>query len=203
MRPFPPFAQPLLLSMLVASACQVMAAERYDLERNPAPAPASLSTQTASHAMLGLQASELRELRQQKYANGKLVTRYQQMHQGIPIWGEAITRHAQGNGLGNGLSSNPAQFTGALLRQLSQDLPSVTPAYSTSQIVQLAKTRARVNGPTSNEQAQLYVRMDEQQVARLVYVVSFLTAVPGSQTPTRPFFMIDANTGVVLDQAEG
>ncbi|MBI3229129.1 MAG: M4 family metallopeptidase, partial [Burkholderiales bacterium] len=152
---------------------------------------------------LGLQANELRQLHQQKYANGKVVTRYEQLYHGVPVWGEAITRHDQSNSGVSSVANSPAQLTGTLLRQLQQDLPSVAPAYSAAQILQLAKARVRASGATSNEQARLYVRVDDKQVARLVYVASFLMTVPGSQTPSRPFFMIDANTGAILDQAEG
>ncbi|MBI3230788.1 MAG: hypothetical protein HYZ45_11625, partial [Burkholderiales bacterium] len=51
MKQIPPYflqsTRPLLLALLVTSACQVMAAERYDVDRNPVPATATFTGETA------------------------------------------------------------------------------------------------------------------------------------------------------------
>jgi Zn-dependent metalloprotease len=58
--------------------------------------------------------------------------------------------------------------------------------------------------PGSNEQVKLFVMQDETGQARLVYLVSWLAA---SKEPSRPFVMIDAQTGSELkrweDQPQG
>lgn len=189
--------QPLLLSVLVAGACNVMAAERYDLDKKPAPAGKTLNAAAKAHELLGLGAGDLQELRSQKYANGKVVTRFEQLHQGVPVWNEAVVKHDDTTG------KAPTRFTGALVRNLQQDLPSVKPAYSKEQILALAKGKARVSTKTDNDSARLYVKVDASNVGKLVYLVSFVTTNTGSQTPSRPFFMIDANSGAVLQQWEG
>lgn len=51
-----------------------------------------------------------------------------------------------------------------------------------------------------NESVQLMVRLDDNQQAQLVYLVDFFVA---SETPSRPFYFISAETGEVLDQWDG
>ncbi len=189
-------SRPLLIATLVAAACNVMAADREDLDHGAMPAARTLAGgHGKAHEMLGLGASDLREVRSQQYANGKKVTRFEQMYQGIPVWGEAVAQHEAPD-------QAQASFSGALLRNVGNDLNSVTPLYSSAQALTLAKTKSGANGSTENEQAKLYVKLGQRNVAQLIYVVSFLTKTTTNE-PTRPYFMIDANTGAVLDKWEG
>ncbi|STQ91806.1 M4 family metallopeptidase [Iodobacter fluviatilis] len=188
-------ARPLLMVVLLAGAFNAMAAERVDLENYVAPA--GLTTRGLAdegvHNLLGLKADELQAARSQTYPDGKVVTRYQQFHQGVPVWGEGVVEN-RAAGL-----AQPA-LSGALLRDLSNDLPSAKPTYSQTQILSIAKTQAKAI-KTDNEQAKLYVKLGSNNVAQLIYVVSFIN---GSATkPSRPHFIIDANTGVILDRWEG
>ncbi len=177
-----------------------MAAERVelgvektaDLRALAAPA-SSFSAQTSLSSHLGLQPEELQALRSKTYPSGLTVTRHQQLHQGVPVWGEGIVEH-------RGVALAASAVQGAMLRGLSNDLPSVKPTYSAAQILDLAKTKARVFS-TENEQAKLYIKQDEQGAAYLIYAVSFL--VKGASKPSRPHFIINANTGAVLQQWEG
>lgn len=187
--------RPVALAFLVANACQVMAADRVDLEKGHSAKAAVMSTNGFVHAAahIGLTTDELKGMRSQRFANGRVVTRHQQFHQGIPVWGEAIVEHRDTN-------ANTPKMAGAMLSGLSQDLPSVKPAYSATQVLTIAKLKAGVNA-TENDQAKLYVKQGKDGVARLMYNVSFLSK--DSTKPSRPHFMIDANTGVVVEQWEG
>ena len=191
--------RPTMLAIMVASACSAMAADRIDLDKAAAPtvnlaaSPSSKGT-FATQEMLGLSTTELQFVRSQTYASGKVVTRYQQFHQGVPVWGEAIIEH-RSPGIAKPVLS------GALLRNLSNDLPSASPLYSTSQALVLAKTQSRANS-TENEQSKLYVQLGASNVAKLIYLVSFLDTTNPSK-PSRPHYMIDANTGAVLKKWEG
>ncbi|WMW79955.1 M4 family metallopeptidase [Undibacterium cyanobacteriorum] len=187
--------RPLLLSILVAGACDAMAADRVDLEKNNAARASimSIGGRVTAAQHIGLSTDELKEVRSQKYANGKTITRHQQFHQGIPVWGEAVVEH-------RGATDNTPSMSGAMLSGLAQDLPSVKPTYSASQILSLAKGKAQVSN-TSNDQAKLFVKQDDNGVARLVYHVSFLAE--GGNKPSRPTFLIDANSGAVLQQWDG
>ncbi|MBI3284248.1 MAG: M4 family metallopeptidase [Burkholderiales bacterium] len=187
--------RPLLLAALVGAACNAMAADRVDLEHFVSPAAKSLTGQAKAHELLGLAATDLQALRSQKYANGKVVTRYQQLHQGVPVWGEAIVHHE------NQTQGRPA-FAGNMLHNLANDLPSAKPLYSGAQILDMAKTQAGAFSGTENEQTKLYVKLDQNNVARLVYAVSFLSKTPAG-APSRPHFIMDANTGAVLKKWEG
>ncbi len=188
--------RPLLLSVLVAGACDVMAAERVDIDQASATGRAmSLSNSASNDApgKLGLTSEELKGVRSHTYASGKVVTRHQQFHMGVPVWGESIVeQRAKG-------ATSPV-MSGTMLRGLANDLPGVKPLYSAAQVIELAKTNARVS-VTENEQAKLYVKQGPNGVARLVYQVSFLAQ--NTNAPKRPNFMIDANTGAILEQWEG
>ncbi|CAN5713716.1 M4 family metallopeptidase [soil metagenome] len=192
--------RPLLLCVLVATACDAMAAERVDLEQSSATGAAlaraaslSATGPVKAAAHLGLAADELKDQRSQKYANGIVATRHQQFHMGVPVWGEAIVEH-------RAAGETVPRMSGAMLRGLANDLPSVKPLYSAAQVIDLAKTKAQVFS-TENEQAKLFVKQGTNGVAKLVYAVSFLAK--NSAKPSRPHFMIDANTGAVLEQWEG
>jgi Zn-dependent metalloprotease len=192
--------RPLLLSVLVAGACNAMAAERVDLEQNAVATKtvglalaAQVSAKVSVASLLGLGASDLLAQRSKTYANGKVVTRHQQYHMGVPVWGEAIVESSASGDVQPSMS-------GAMLRGLASDLPSIKPTYSSAQALELAKTKAQIFS-TENEQVKLYVKQAPNGVAQLVYAVSFLAKATAE--PSRPSFMIDANTGVVLQQWEG
>ncbi|MGL4605350.1 MAG: M4 family metallopeptidase, partial [Iodobacter sp.] len=187
-------ARPLLIAVLSGGALNAMAAERVDLENYiPAGATARSLGDNSLQGQLGLAADELQPSRSQTYRDGKVVTRYQQYHQGVPVWGEGVVESRAAS------QAQPA-LSGAMLRNLSNDLPSAKPVYSQAQILSLAKTQARAQ-KTENDQAKLYVRLGTNNVAQLIYVVSFV--VSNVSKPSRPYFIIDANTGVVLDRWEG
>ncbi len=184
-------------ALFSALSMHAHAAERVNLDVASPSLQAILQQARPSNTLaqnLGLADTDLRALRSRSYASGMVVTRYQQYHQGVPIWGEAISEHRARGAAQVGLS-------GALLRNLAADLPSTAPLYSAAQALALGRTAARVNAMTENEQSTLYVRLNSNNVAQLVYLVSFL--VPDARKPSRPFFLIDANTGAVLEQWDG
>jgi Zn-dependent metalloprotease len=185
-------SRPLLLATLVAAACNVMAADRINLENHSAaPAAKMLAGSAKTHELLGLAASDIRELRSVKYANGKVVTRFEQMHQGVPVWGEGIVDHGHQN-------QGHASFSGTMISNVTKDLASVTPSYSASQA--LARAKSQVGATlTENDQSKLFVKLDANNKAQLIYVVSFVHTGKAS----RPHFMIDANNGAVIQQWEG
>ncbi len=176
--------RPVVLAALIATAFGAQAADRDVLKVAPGNA--------AAHAHAGLKASELKAQRSITYASGLKVTRHQQLHQGVPVWNDAVVEHME--------KSGKSHVTGAVLRNLDRDLPSVKTIFSKADALIQAKTQAQIF-ETENDQATLYVKRDDSGVARLVYVVSFNAA--NTDEPRRPFFMLDANTGVVIDRWEG
>lgn len=194
-----------LLAGAAALACQAMAADRVQLDGLDlasagltAQRSASGAASSGPAAALGLINDELKALRSQSYANGLVVTRHQQLYQGVPIWNEAVVEHA------NTTARSAPKFTGNLIRNLEQDLAHTQASLSAAAVLTQAKSlvRGEARGAkTENEQTQLYVRLNERNVAQLVYLVSFLTA--HGDHPSRPHFLIDANSGTVLQQWEG
>jgi pseudolysin/vibriolysin len=184
-------ARPALLAVLVAAACSTMAAERIDVDS--LPAKATLTGSATANSITGLSAADLKAVRSHTLANGKSVTRYQQFHQGVPVWNEVIVERRD--------SANAAPtLTGTMLQGLAADLPTMKTTLSDKTALQQAKSLAR-SQKTENEQAKLYVRMGSNGVAQPFYLVSFLNK--DASTASRPHFMIDANTGAVLEQWEG
>lgn len=176
--------KPLLMASLIAAAFSAQAANREVLKSAPG--------NSGAHAQAGLNASELKAERGMSYANGLTVTRHQQMHQGIPVWNEVVVEHKERGG--------KTHLTGAVLRNLDRDLPSVNTIFSKADALMQAKTQAQIF-ETENDQATLYVKMNDKGQAHLVYLVSFNAT--NTDEPRRPFFMLDANTGAVIDRWEG
>ncbi|QNM96862.1 M4 family metallopeptidase [Chitinimonas koreensis] len=193
-----------MLSVLVGAALGTVAAERVDLEHMPAAFAAQTNARTAAitsgtatiQRTLGLAADEAQAVRSQTLPNGKVITRYQQFHQGVPVWGEAIVEHRL-----PGVAA--AKLSGTVVNGLAQDLPSAKPTMPAAMVLAQAKNLALKgkSAKVENEQAKLYVKLDANGRARLVYLVSFF--VEDASAPSRPHFFIDANTGAVLERWEG
>ncbi|MBR7801564.1 M4 family metallopeptidase [Undibacterium fentianense] len=174
--------RPALIAILVASAFSAQAADREVFT----------GFGNASIAGMGIKAGDLKAERSTTYANGLKVTRHQQLFQGVPVWNEAVVEHVEKNGR--------SHLTGALLRNIDRDLPTIRPIFSKADALIQAKTKAQIF-ETENDQVKMYVKRGDNGVAHLVYVVSFNAT--NTDEPRRPFTMLDANTGQVLSQWEG
>lgn len=187
---------PLLQASLIAAGAisSVQAAERIEMRQLGTPVFGAVapSASAKAHELLGLAAADLKAERSQTYASGRVVTRHQQLYQGVPVWGEAIVEHRD--------PGRPAQVMGALVRGIQVDLASVRPSLGSAGVLALAKGKVGAS-VVQNEQAKLFVKLDENSKARLVYAVSFFQDNNGK--PSRPHFIIDANSGAVLEQWEG
>jgi Zn-dependent metalloprotease len=185
-------AHPILLSVLVASACSVMAAERVDLETAPLPKTLTAGAATA-HSLTGLSTNDLRAVKTRTLANGKVITRYQQFHQNVPVWGEAIVERRDDK-------TAAPRMVGTMLKNISNDLPAIKPNLTSQAALQQAKTQAG-SQKSSNDQVKLYLKQDKNGVTYPFYLVSFINE--SAKAPSRPHYMIHAVTGAVLDKWEG
>ncbi|MFZ6862164.1 M4 family metallopeptidase [Undibacterium sp. Ji67W] len=192
------FLKTISYAVLLFSSSQTFSAERINLDDFVSSTQGKQRNLTATplstHQLLGFTDDELKPVRSQQYPNGRMVTRYQQYHQGVAVWGETITEHQ--------IPGQPqASLTGTMLRNVQKDIPNAKPLYQSEQVLTIAKGLAQTNS-TENEQTHLYVRLNDDQTAQLIYLVSFVdTSRPN--LPSRPHFIIDANTGVVLQKWEG
>ena len=143
------------------------------------------------HSDLGLTPEELDADTSTRLPSGTRVTRYQQLYKGVRVWGEAITE-----------TTGPRpQRSGRMLVGIEQDLArGATPTLTKDQALQQARALIDSALPPSNQQSELVVRRNEQGQAQLAYVVSFFV---GGTRPSRPHFMIEANTGELLQRWEG
>nr|WP_314862402.1 M4 family metallopeptidase [uncultured Undibacterium sp.] len=191
--------RPTLLAAVIAASFNASAADRVDLGKFQGPQNKSFAGGSSqAHEFLGLGASDLRVLRSQNYG-GKVVTRYEQLHQGVPVWGEAIVEHKDNSQ--SIVATEARSFHGAMLNNLGNDIPSARPLYSETQALGLLKNAKRPAN-TSNEQSKLFVKLGANNVAKLVYLTSYVT-IAANGAPSRPHAIIDANTGAVLEQWEG
>ena len=189
------FLRVSIMAAAATAACQALAADRVLLDdQSPVNTTmrASSAPQNAGTA-LGLAASDLQAVRSQTYPSGKVVTRHQQYHQGVPVWGEGVVEHRDTN-------AGTSRYSGSLLTNIQQDLNTVQPGLTAQGA--LAQAKSAVNAVlTENEQSKLYVRLNANGKAQLFYLVSFMRH--DRQEPSRPHFMIDATTGAVLERWEG
>lgn len=194
----------LLRTTLTLAACMVATANAAD--RIPAT-PDMLQSQGIAASATG---ASMQPVTSVTLPNGKTITRFQQMHNGVPVWGQRITQSA-----GQGLMA--AEVSGDMIDGLAAEVPSVKPALSADKAMEIAmqdalshrsqqgliagsNTVSTLKQNSENQQRKLYVHLDSNDNARLAYLVSWVEY--GSE-PSRPFYFVDANTGEVLESWEG
>ncbi|KUM02088.1 M4 family metallopeptidase [Chromobacterium subtsugae] len=180
----------LVLSALAVFSSAALAAERIDLEK------LGKIQANGAVAFTGVNQADLKPLRSTQFATGKVVTRFQQYYQGVPVWGEAVVEEKQAGAV----AKTSGKLSGQYIAGIQSDLASAKPTLSSAQALSQAKSLKANGNPTYNEKADLVVRLNERNTAQLVYLVSFV--VDGKE-PSRPHLIIDANNGQVLKQWEG
>lgn len=188
------------------AAGYTFAAERINVETFSYPSVIRQQGSTIQ-SRLGILPSELKPIRSTLMPDGTTIVRYQQYYQTIPIWGETIVEERSTHEPKTGSSihtQQPSNLYGYVIKNIEQDLPSTKPILSAAQVLEQARQRFHATHRTgqalSNEKAELYVQLNNDQLARLIYLVSYFVQ---GQPPTRPFFIIDANTGSIIKQWEG
>ncbi len=176
-----------LAVMLACWGGAAMAAEQVEV--NQVSDLAGAVSGAAKIGALGAGDGEFRKVRAVTLPNGQQRIRYEQTWQGIPVWGQVLVAD-------QALGGQVNQVSGTMLRKIDADLTGPAVALSASD----AARQARSGAKGSNEQVKLFVMQDETGQARLVYLVSWLAA---SKEPSRPFVMIDAQTGSELKRWEG
>ncbi|MEW7866820.1 M4 family metallopeptidase [Aeromonas diversa] len=175
--------------LAVALACwgsSALAAELVTIERVAGPQQVSADGKGVS-ALVG--GGDYRAVRTVTLPNGEKRVRFEQTWQGVPVWGSALVAEQGASGI--------ERVSGQQLVGIEQDVASAKPAFNAATAAQ--KARGEQKGV--NEKVRLYVMQDENGQAHLVYQVSYL--VEGSETPSRPFVIIDALSGAELKRWEG
>ena len=132
--------------------------------------------------------------------NGIRNTRYQQTFRGVPIFGEQVVVSEDANG-------NVRTLFGRMATGLAGELPSTRAAIGQAQALAIGKRAGMGNRAaallTQNEKSEQVVFIDDAGRARMAYAVSFFADAASGGSPTRPFVIVDANSGAVLKQWEG
>lgn len=187
------FYKPLWLAITtIGCALPAQAAQLIDMS-NARQAQAALPSLIASKSCA--LPADFHPVRSERLPNGKTIIRYQQYYQGVPIWGQSVVEVRQA-----GMVCGKPNLSGKMVTRIDQDLASARPTLSSAQALAQAKGLKANGFATSNEQAQLAVRLDHDNTARLVYIVSFFVQ---AATPSRPYLIIDAHSGTVLKQWNG
>ncbi|GAB2898501.1 M4 family metallopeptidase [Microbulbifer echini] len=182
-----------------------MAISAQAADRVPAT-PDMLSPQTLS-TVAGSDMA-LVKVRERTLGSGKTVARYQQTHKGIPVWGQSVTSSGQGL---------ITEVRGNILTGLELEVPTVRASIDAKNAIDRAMNhqvtlRAQqgvMQGALSlpvlkleakNQKKELYVYINDQDEARLAYLVNW---VEYGDEPKRPFYFIDAMTGEVIKHWDG
>ena len=185
------------IALVVASALSTaQAAQWQDAQSMSSNASVANSVSQASLSQqLNLPADyQMKEVRRVKLTSGLTKAKFRQMYKGVPVFGNTIT--AQANNFGLMQSS-----VGQVLTGIELDLSSVKPKLSGDDALKLLKGPSLASAKNlENQKSELFIFMDENNRARLVYQVSFFEA---SNTPRRPFAIIDANSGEFIQVWDG
>lgn len=195
------------IAVVVLSTSTTYAAERQNLWDNNKKL---LQQATKSSAMmlsfpatlLGLSADSTLEVRKRyRDHNGDITIRYQQLYKGIPVIGDdVILAHHQDNTF--------KRAHGSVVQGIAADVRNITPAFSAADALALAKKLSTpsltAGGAMSlnrgveyeNEQSRLAIWQNQLGAAKLVYEVSFMRH---GNEPSRPYYILDAISGDVLD----
>lgn len=193
----------LALSIAALIALPSSAAERVTLTTPDAAASARSASLAASPSALARMidldpGTSLRPLSTRLRADGMRHQRLQQVHRGVPVFGEHIIMTTTANGALDHLS-------GTAVRAISADMPSVVPKLDADQAAAIAIGALPVplaaDAEVQNERRELTVHLDAQGTARLAWIVDFF-ADGEHQRPTRPITVVDARTGAVLEHWE-
>jgi vibriolysin len=178
---------------------QSAAVTRVDLRRTPA-LWANVSSQGLNARALGLSADEELVPLRVVTEKGMAHTRAQQTYQGLPIWGENITYATNQQG-------QVVRMHGNLFQGLGNAKLDLTPAFGPEDALTNMKAlhsagHGGIDLQYENQSSDLVIYIDDDRPA-LSYAVSFFAdSVAGGQ-PSRPTFLIDAQSSEILFQFEG
>ncbi|WP_223621102.1 M4 family metallopeptidase [Lysobacter sp. ESA13C] len=144
--------------------------------------------------------SSLSVLKSSQDDNGTRNYRYQQSFRGVPIFGEHVV-------VSEDASGNVRSLFGRSVEGLAAELPASAPKLSQAQALSVAKSAGlgkRVGAlQTRNESSRQMIYIDDNGRAHMAYVVNYFADAAQGGEPTRPFVIVDANSGKILKQWEG
>jgi Zn-dependent metalloprotease len=143
--------------------------------------------------------STLQSLATSHDSNGSVHYRYQQAFRGVPIFGEHVIVSENKNGA-------VVNLFGRKVDGLAGELSASSPKLAKAQALSIAKSATLANlaaTRTEREDARQMIYVDDANHAHMTYVVSFFADSATGGHPTRPFVIVDANSGTILKKWEG
>jgi vibriolysin len=152
------------------------------------------------HAELaGLDArSTLKLIKTNKDKNGAQHYRYQQVYNGIPVFGEQVV-------VGEDKAGAVRTLFGRRIDGLASEIPlNASTRVTGPQALSAAKTatlgKQLLARKVEREKSEKMIYVDGTGKAHVSYVVTFFADAPTGGSPTRPVVIVDAQTGKVLKQ---
>lgn len=142
--------------------------------------------------------STLKLIKTTKDKNGVQHFRYQQVYNGIPVFGEQVV-------VGEGKSGAVRTLFGRRIDGLASEIPlNASTRVTGPQALSAAKTatlgKQLLARKIEREKSEQMIYVDDTGKAHVSYVVTFFADAPTGGSPTRPVVIIDAQTGRVLKQ---
>ncbi|KTD75702.1 M4 family metallopeptidase [Legionella waltersii] len=126
--------------------------------------------------------------------NGVVKKKYNLYYKGVPVFNSILTSSE--------LNNDQMSWYGQMTTDIEADLSFTSPAIDEMTALEITKGKVRLkkNDFIKNEKAELYIHLDDNNKAELIYLVSF--NVEGSNTQ-RPFYMVNAQTGKIISSWDG
>ncbi|TZF89582.1 M4 family metallopeptidase [Cognatilysobacter lacus] len=125
--------------------------------------------------------------------------RYQQTFRGVPVFGESIVVTEKAGAVKN--------MFGNKIDGLGAEIPAGAVKFSNAQALDIGKHaglgQSLAAKVTRNEKSELMVYVDDAGHGHRAYVTSFFADSARGGSPSRPFVIVDADTGLVLKKWEG
>ncbi|WP_299004341.1 M4 family metallopeptidase [uncultured Shewanella sp.] len=189
---------PLVLAISTLFSLPTLAANTIDLAKHYR----TLSTNDLTQTLSLEQGSGFTPVKTVTLKSFQVKQRLQQSFYGVPIFGHTISANVSAMGAYSNINGN-------LLTHIEKPRGFIIPKLTEAQALTISKRVPKDNEsqtsdantiPFHNEQAKLWVYLDEASQVRLVYITSY---VQYGEHPTRPFSIIDAHNGEVLKRWEG
>jgi len=143
--------------------------------------------------------NELRTFKAYTNKMGLTQVRLQQYFQEIPIWGHHIRTSIK--------DRRVLRIKGNIILKIDSDINHTSPAISEEEALLFAKAKLNELKGTQdwrfrNEQVKLVIYLSDTSKAKLAYSISYY-ADTAEGLPTRPYFIINAQTKEIIKQWEG
>jgi len=143
--------------------------------------------------------SNLKEIKREKDVNQTTHVRYQQMYEGIPVFGGDVVIHNPKSSL-RGAPSVTGYFYKNIQNDLMADVKKLRQGFAADKAMQEAlRLYPEKHAVISEKKSELMIYVDAQNKAHYVYLVSFF-AKPEKGMPSIPTFIMDAETNIVYAQ---